>query len=146
MQKSPWNSGNSYEAEPKDGEAPEYSRIFWGIVIILILCVFYLGIEAIAHKARAHVEGHPEWNDVLMESRNGYGGRCCGYGDAKLLDFDQWEATKGGYRVELEGEWYNVPPKNLTQNVVNPTGKAVVWYAGSGGGLTIYCFRPLNTY
>lgn len=148
---SPWNNSESYEAEPEDEKMPLYVRVFWGIVIILILCAFYIGIVALANKARAHVTDHPEWTDELMQAKNQYGSGCCGMGDIHLLDYDEWRPAISGYEVMVHGEWLAVPLSSLTFNSINPTAHALLWYAEwdshEGGrrehGITIYCFKPL---
>jgi hypothetical protein len=97
--------------------------------------------------ARAHVHGHPEWDDVISTSTNALGRSCCGYADAQLLEFDEREpAQRGSYRVKIESTWYSVPPRDITQNAANPTGKAIVWWAHIQGKPYIYCFKPLETW
>ena len=66
------------------------------------------------------------------------------------------------YEVHLHGQWYSVEDWKVTTNTAKPTGKAIVWYAAGQPRwegdtadpwvdladhiITIYCFKPLETY
>src|ERR1044072_4021375 len=104
--------------------------------------------------AEAHIPGHEEWNDVLSASKNQYNGQCCGLGDSHLVEFDDWKRRiDANYAVYLLGQWRRIEPWKITITQVNPTGKAIVWYAvdpvkgqDEAVRVIIYCFKPLDTY
>jgi hypothetical protein len=126
----------------------------WVIRIALRATLAWLGLAVLA---TAHIPGHPEWNRVLSASRNQENLPCCSLGDAHLVEFDDWRHTSdGNYEVYLRGNWHRIEPWKITTNVVNPTGKAIVWYqlvacewadcASNTGWVWILCFKPLDTY
>src|SRR5262249_17482566 len=125
---------------------------------VSLVCT-YLGVmlfgAALTQSTRAHIPGHEEWNNVLAGSTNQFYAPCCGLGDARLVEFDDWRPTKdGSYEVRLLGHWHGVERWKLTTNEANPTGKAIVWYVveprweGDTAGIRvlIYCFKPLEAF
>ena len=127
-------------------------KLLWVVCILLGTMLLWFGL---AKLADAHVPGHEEWNDVLSASKNRYHGPCCGPGDAHLVEFDDWRLTRNGeYEVRIRELWRSVEHWKVTTNEVNPTGKAIVWYATqprwegdtASNIVIIYCFKPLETY
>ena len=99
----------------------------WAVCIVPGAILLWFGLTMLAN---AHIRDHPEWNEVLSASRNQNNGECCGLGDAHLVEFDDWRLTRdGAYEVYLLGQWRRVEGWQITTNMVNPTGKAIVWYA-----------------
>ena len=88
---------------PKQTKSPRRA-MWWTSALIFILCLFWLGVEALVAKARAHIPDHHEWDDVLGASTNQENVNCCGKGDAHLLEFDEWRETKTGYEVFVLNE------------------------------------------
>jgi hypothetical protein len=78
------------------------------------------------------------WFDGL-KSRDGVS--CCSNADGLRLEDPEWEQTPAGFRVKLDGEWWEVPDGALI-TVPNRVGYAMVWPAFDGGKLIIRCFRP----
>jgi hypothetical protein len=122
------------------------------LVVLLGATPTWFGLPKLA---TAHVPGHEEWNDVLVGSTNQFRAPCCGLGDARLVEFDDWRSTKSGsYEVRILGRWHRIEPWKITTNEANPTGKAIVWYVAEPRWesdiesihVQIYCFKPLDTY
>jgi hypothetical protein len=127
-------------------------KLLWVVCILPGVLLLWFGLTKLAD---AHIPGHEEWNAVLSASRNQYNGECCGLGDAHLMEFDDWRQTRGGdYEVYVLGQWRRIESWKITSNEVNPTGKAIVWYAvqprwegdTDSAQVAIYCFKPLDTY
>jgi hypothetical protein len=126
-------------------------KLLWAACMLLGALLLWFGSTKLAD---AHIPDHEEWNDVLSASKNQYNGRCCGLGDAHLMEFDDWRRTiDGNYEIYLLERWRPIESWKITINQVNPTGKAIVWYDAEPGEddgavvrVIIYCFKPLDTY
>jgi hypothetical protein len=133
------------------------------VMYLRLTCLLSLPIcFGFSKVANAHFPEHAEWNDVINKSRNQSNDPCCGLSDAHLVEFDEWRRRNDGvYEVHLHGQWYSVEDWKVTTNTANPTGKAIVWYAGqqqwerdtadpwedpANHIITIYCFKPLEAY
>jgi hypothetical protein len=89
------------------------------------------------------------WFDQLASGK----GLCCSFADGVSISDVDWDThgPNNGYRVRLNGQWINVPPKAVV-TVPNKFGQAVVWpfqepdYDSNGnvtGSTTqIRCFMP----
>jgi len=147
-----------WETVHVDWVQPRHSTLIgkWlrAIRIALRAILAWFGLAVLA---TAHIADHPEWDRILSASRNQENLPCCSRGDAHLVEFDDWRHTNdGNYEVYLRGEWHRIEPWKITTNVVNPTGKAIVWYelvacewadcASNTGWVWILCFKPLETY
>jgi hypothetical protein len=124
----------------------------WRATCLLLGTLLWFGLTNLAD---AHIPSHEEWDDVLSASKNEVNGDCCGLGEAHLVEFDDWRLTRTGeYEVYIRGRWRSVAHWKLTTNVMNPTGKAIVWYEiqprwegdTNSNDVKIHCFRPLQTY
>lgn len=79
------------------------------------------------------------WFDGL---KNAAGGLCCSVADGRSVADPDVEMNPDGYRVRVDGVWYDVPPEALV-TVPNRFGHAVVWpWVNSDGQTTIRCFMP----
>lgn len=86
----------------------------------------------------------PEQKLWFKSVRSPHGVPCCDISDGHRTT---WKAdpVTGHYWIPLEGEWREVPPETVINNIGNPVGEAVVWYVRQGQD-TIYirCFIPSN--
>lgn len=83
---------------------------------------------------------HQEWFNGLTSEH----GLCCSFADGISITDADWEVSKEGYRVRLQGEWVDVPPEALVKGA-NRIGSAVVWpypYPNRDGKTTVRCFMP----
>ena len=72
------------------------------------------------------------------------GAWCCNVADGHLLADDDWREDADHYEVRIDGAWHIIPATAIRdpRGGPNPTGRAIVWYAGSGDLIAIYCFAP----
>lgn len=85
------------------------------------------------------------WFDSL---RSKGGSNCCSDADGVKIDDPDWEIGQKGYRVRLDGKWFDVPDQAIvTDN--NRVGIAMVWplyrfSEGDGSRVVteIRCFMP----
>lgn len=148
---SPWNRGSSYDPEPfvpnhnfwqpRKRLKRGYSSVVWGIVLILILCLFYLGIEAVARKARAHSPDHPEMNDWLMQATNSLGWMCCDGSEVIELSDSEWKVVDDHYEVFHEGRWWPIAHEQISPGGNRMSSALVWWYGGEPR-----CFKPATFY
>lgn len=150
---SPCVMAAGVERDSETRYTPAGKRL-WAFRVVPRAILAWFGLSVFA---AAHIPDHPEWNRVLSASRNQENRPCCSLGDAHLVEFDEWRRTShGNYEVYIRGEWHRIEPWKITTNVVNPTGKAIVWYelvacewadcASNTGWVWILCFKPLDTY
>lgn len=78
-----------------------------------------------------------QWFDTLKSGK----GPCCSDADGYAVSDPDWESKNGGYRVRIDGEWYDVPPDAVITEP-NRAGRTMVWPIKGWGGLTIRCFMP----
>lgn len=65
---------------------------------------------------------------------------CCDIADGHRTT---WRGrADGGYEVQIDGQWFKVPPEAVIPNAGNPTGDSIVWYSSYGGRVYIRCFVP----
>lgn len=79
-----------------------------------------------------------EWFNGLKSQR---GGLCCSLADGNAIKDVDWEASPNGYRVRIDGKWFEVPPDALVLEP-NKFGAAVVWKYETAEGIQIRCFMP----
>ena len=121
---------------------------------LLLLVAAPVASEARDNGQYANVA--PEIRAWVESLKDGEGVGCCATADGVPLDEPDWQMNADGYRVKIEGKWYDVP-KRAVITEPNKLGHAVVWYfwrydyaptadgsAGSGttGEPYIRCFIP----
>ena len=112
--------------------------IFAGFFLLAVLAIFGASLT-ISHAHDIHRPELNAWFDGLKSGR----GLCCSFVDGSaLLDAD-WESKGEGYRVRIEGRWYDVPP-DAVLTVPNKYGPAVVWRfrPNETSEWVIRCFIP----
>lgn len=126
----PWGDfPHDPKAEPLPSTLPNDKWVTYLIWALLICGILFVGMAWIVTAALARDPDGRYANSALkgwfdsLKSKDGIS--CC-------ADFDGhppeavWE-TEDGYKVQIEGQWVNVPPDALL-NTPNKYGKAVVWY------------------
>lgn len=104
--------------------------------------VFSLVCGAVFAHDIEHYPDTPKWMlDWYRTLTNQKGGNCCSMADALAITTDDWEIGGIGYRVRVEGVWFDVPPEAIV-NGPNKAGTAVVWPVTSQGITLIRCFLP----
>lgn len=112
----------------------------WSILAVLI-------VIAALNIAKAHIMGHPEWDNWLKAQRtpDERNTICCDKTDAYLLDDEDVRVRNGEYEGRINGQWIRFPntgqgnPGNTVLGAVgNPTGSAVAWVYGGRA----FCFLP----
>lgn len=92
------------------------------LIVAAIAFVLYLTVPSWAHDpARPDLDS---WFNSLRSPATG--GSCCSFVDGTVLLDADWESKNGHYRVQIEGEWYDVPPDTVL-TTPNRYGPAVVW-------------------
>ena len=69
------------------------------------------------------------------------GGPCCADADGLSLSDVEWDTKDGHYRVQLQGEWIDVPDDTLIKEP-NRAGRTMVWPYYLNGHPVIRCFMP----
>lgn len=114
---------------------------WWALLIIsaALLLMALMIHPAPARDLDGRYAGSPlkEWFDSLKSGK----GPCCSDADGYAVSDPDWESKNGGYRVRIEGEWYDVPPDAVITEP-NRAGRTMVWPIKGWGGLTIRCFMP----
>lgn len=105
----------------------------------------WLAIGCLYLIAHAHSKDYAQspLSDWYKSLRNPVTGiSCCDISDCGPAD--EFETKDDGYRVKIEGAWYDVPKDKIVHNKGNPTGSSVVCYnkpsVKMGAPLMIYCF------
>lgn len=109
-----------------------------GALILLIVALLIVHFSA----AHAHDHNRPALDSWFKGLRSNAGAACCDGSDALRLDDIDWEAKDGHYRVQLQGEWVDVP-KDAVIDGPNLAGPAMVWPFYLDGKLRgVRCFIP----
>jgi hypothetical protein len=107
-----------------------------GLILLLLSIIGYFLIHGGIPQAKAHIVGHPEFDEWLMSMKvpDGTGAICCDKSDAYLLDDSDVRVTDGQYQARVNGEWLTFPNTGQGNRgntvfgaVNNPTGGAVAW-------------------
>ncbi|HMF76441.1 MAG TPA: hypothetical protein VK604_12325 [Bryobacteraceae bacterium] len=77
------------------------------------------------------------WFDSLKSGK----GPCCSDADGTAVADPDWESKDGHYRVQIDGEWYDVPDDAVLTGP-NRDGRTIVWPFHGYQGLMIRCFIP----
>ena len=85
-----------------------------------------LGAVLLAAPALAHDHTRPDLDSWFSNLKSGYG-LCCA-GDEATRAVAAWDTEAGGYKVQIEGEWYDVPAAAVVQGP-NYAGHALLWWA-----------------
>ena len=89
----------------------------------------------------------------------GTGASCCSETDGHSLGDANWKIGPGGYQVQVEGHWWNIPGDTVLEgdlcgadpNVATQSD-AKVWYAITRGmdnaiaSIKVFCFKPGSLY
>jgi hypothetical protein len=78
------------------------------------------------------------WFDHLASNK----GLCCSFADGFSVSDIDWDTQNGLYRMQLHGEWIDVPDTAVITEP-NRYGRAVVWpYMDKLSNTYIRCFLP----
>lgn len=89
----------------------------------------------------AHDAQKPELNKWFDGLKNGKNLACCSDADGTALIDGDWESRNGKYRVQIKGQWYEVPDEAVLPGP-NMDGRTIVWPLYHLGNITIRCFIP----
>ena len=105
-------------------------------VFAVILLVFQSAHARDRDGKYANLPLH-EWFEQLASKK----GRCCSDADGRALSDLDWESHDGHYRVQIDGEWVNVP-EDAVVTEPNRAGRTMVWPTWLDGHPQILCFMP----
>ncbi len=77
------------------------------------------------------------WFEQLASKK----GRCCSDADGRALSDVDWTSHDGHYRVQIDGEWVDVPDDALITEP-NRAGRTMVWPTWLDGHPHVRCFMP----
>jgi hypothetical protein len=77
------------------------------------------------------------WFEQLASKK----GRCCSDADGRALSDVDWTSHDGHYRVQIDGEWVDVPDDALITEP-NRAGPTMVWPTWLDGHPQVRCFLP----
>jgi hypothetical protein len=107
------------------------------VVFCLWCAVALLAIIAFCSVAKAHIAGHPEWDEWLraQQTPNDHPFSCWDKSDAYLLEDEDLRFASGEIEARIPGYgWIKFPntgqgnPGNTILGAVgNPTGGAIAW-------------------
>ena len=106
------------------------------VTLIGVCALVALGFcgAALGHDPQTHRE-----DGRVADAKNRLGGQCCRGDDFSLAD--AWERDVKGYRVQIDGRWYDVPESAYVTSVRNPYAEAIVWVFEHDGKISIRCFK-----
>jgi hypothetical protein len=110
-----------------------YALSVWVVIGLALLLM---------HKpAAAHDHARPDLTPWFKELKSPGKGLCCSGSDAEVLKDAQWESKDGHYRVQIDGQWIDVPDDAVVQEP-NLDGQTLVWPLRGYMGISIRCFLP----
>ena len=114
-------------------------------LLVLMALVITASADAPARDNGQYANTDPEIKDWVKRLTDKSGQGCCATADGYPADYD-WNVADNHYRVQIEGEWYDVPPEAVVDGP-NRLGHATVWYWwdwSTDGKKThhIRCFLP----
>ena len=77
----------------------------------------------------------------LVRSAASKKGRCCSDADGRALSDVDWVSHDGRYRVQIDGEWVDVPDDAVITEP-NRAGPTMVWPTWLDGHPQVRCFLP----
>jgi hypothetical protein len=116
-------------------------RAGWALPMGLCLLAILAGGLATAHDLDKRDNNSPEVSKWVVGLHNGNGVGCCATADGWKPELVEWDTTKKGYRVMIEGHWVDVPD-NAVITGPNKLGHAEVWYYHIDGLPAVRCFLP----
>jgi len=117
------------------------------LIVVAMALAFAVLIGALASLTAAHAadptgkfKDSPlhDWFNSLTSHR----GLCCSFADGRSIADVDWDTTPNGYRVRVDGVWYDVPDEAVITEP-NRAGTAIVFpYLDAAGQVQIRCFLP----
>jgi hypothetical protein len=77
------------------------------------------------------------WFEQLASKK----GRCCSDADGMSISDVDWTSHDGHYRVQIRGEWVDVPDDAVITEP-NRAGPTMVWPVWRDGHAQVICFMP----
>jgi hypothetical protein len=114
--------------------------------ITYLLVAAATALCAVAARSDAHDLDKTDHNSPEIQAwvtglKNGPGVACCATADGWKPQLVEWDTTKKGYRVMIEGHWVDVPDETVIRGP-NKLGHAEVWYYHVDGLPVVRCFLP----
>jgi hypothetical protein len=112
--------------------------------IRLAACALAGGLAALsasAHDLDKTDRNSPEVSAWVTSLHNGPGVACCATADGWKPQEVEWDVSRKGYRVMIEGHWVDVPDETVIHGP-NKLGHAEVWYYHVNGLPAVRCFLP----
>jgi hypothetical protein len=112
-----------------------------GNLFVLLLAAAAFSVAAHAHDLDKTDNNSPEIKAWVTSLKNGPGVACCATADGWRPKEVEWDVSRHGYRVMIEGHWVDVPEETVIHGP-NKLGHAEVWYYHVNGLPAVRCFLP----
>jgi hypothetical protein len=109
-------------------------RSFLAIATLLVAGQLAYARDPEGKYAKSPLHG---WFEQLASKK----GRCCSDADGMSLSDVDWKSNDGHYRVQIEGEWVDVPDDAVVKEP-NRAGRTMVWPTWLDGHPQVRCFIP----
>ena len=109
-------------------------RSFAAFVILLVAAPLAHARDPDGRYAKSPLHA---WFEQLESKK----GRCCSDADGRALSDVDWTSHDGHYRVQIDGEWVDVPDDALITEP-NRAGPTMVWPTWLNGHPQVRCFLP----
>ncbi len=109
------------------------------ILALIALLVAYLVLRPALARDDGRYANSPlkSWFDSLRSGK----GPCCSVADGRVVDDPDWTTKDGHYRVQIDGEWVDVPDDALITEP-NRAERTMVWPTYQDGHPHVRCFLP----
>jgi hypothetical protein len=108
---------------------------------VLLLAGTAFSLAAYARDLDKTDNNSPEIKAWVTSLKNGPGVACCATADGWRPKEVEWDVSRQGYRVMIEGHWVDVPEETVIHGP-NKLGHAEVWYYHVNGLPAVRCFLP----
>jgi hypothetical protein len=109
-------------------------RPFLAIATLLVVGQLAHARDPEGKYAKSPLHG---WFEQLASKK----GRCCSDADGMSLSDVDWKSNDGHYRVQINGEWVDVPDDAVVKEP-NRAGRTMVWPTWLDGHPQVRCFIP----
>jgi hypothetical protein len=108
---------------------------------VVLLAAAAFGVSTQARDLDKTDNNSPEVKAWVLSLKNGPGVACCATADGWKPQEVEWDVSRKGYRVMIEGHWVDVPDETVIHGP-NKLGHAEVWYYHVNGLPAVRCFLP----
>jgi hypothetical protein len=95
-------------------------------VVVLLILTVAAAASAAARDYGQYRNADPAMRKWIQELKDKSGQGCCDTADGHPAEYE-WNIASNGYKVRIEGDWYNVPATAVIDEP-NRLGYATVWY------------------